>query len=386
MEERFIIPQKFRYLAFGLIAVGVVSLTLGFLFDSQRAWANYLLNNYYFVSLSVGAAFFIAIQYVTQAGWSAAFKRVPEAMTAYLPVAGGLFLLLFFGMHSLYHWTHPDLLQNDALLQHKSPYLNVPFFFARLVLFFAAWTVLTLVLRRLSLREDQFGGLDYFYKSELYSKILIFVIALSFSLFAVDLLKSLEPHWFSTLFAGRSFIAALLHASSVIALIVILLHNRGHFAMLNHSHLHDFTRYIFMSSIVWGYFNFAEFMLIWYGNIPEETIYFVNRWEGVYKVLFFANIIINWFIPFLVLMPRKTSRSKPVMVPVILLLMVGQYTELYYIIWPATVHAPKFGLLEIGTFLGFLGLFGLVTATALTKANLVPKNHPYLEESLSHHF
>jgi len=112
----------------------------------------------------------------------------------------------------------------------------------------------------------------------------------------------------------------------------------------------------------------------------------VNRWHGAWKVLFFANIIINWAIPFIALMPRKTSRSKPVMVPVIILLMIGQYTELYYIIWPATVHAAKFGLLEIGCFAGFLGLFSLVTARTLEKASLVPKNHPYLEESLAHHF
>jgi Ni/Fe-hydrogenase subunit HybB-like protein len=141
-----------------------------------------------------------------------------------------------------------------------------------------------------------------------------------------------------------------------------------------------------MSSIVWGYFNFAEFMLIWYGNIPEETIWFVKRWHGAYEVLFFANIIINWAIPFLVLMPRKTSRSKMFITPVIILLMIGQYTELYYIIWPSVVHDAKFGLLEIGTFLGYLGLFAWVVSTWLAKASLVPRKHPYLEESLHHHF
>jgi len=141
-----------------------------------------------------------------------------------------------------------------------------------------------------------------------------------------------------------------------------------------------------MASIVWGYFNFAEFMLIWYGNIPEETVWFVHRWHGVYRILFFANIILNWAIPFLVLMPRKSSRSKLIILPVILVLIVGQYTELYYIIWPATVGDPKFGLLEIGTFLGYTGLFSLVVGTALTKAALVPRNHPYLQESVHHHF
>jgi len=386
MKDQLIVSKKFKTATYILIGIGVVSFALGFAFDAKRTWANYLLNNYYFLSLAMGAAFFGAIQYITQSGWSAAFKRIPEAMVAYIPFAAVFFLLLFFGMHSIFEWTHEEVVQQDNLLQHKSPYLNIPFFFARIVLFFGVWILLSKLLRRLSLKEDETGGLDYFVKSEFYSKIFIFVIAISFSVFAVDMLMSLEPHWFSTIFAAKSFIAAFLHGSSVIALIVIILSRMGKFEFLNRSHLHDFTRYIFMTSIVWGYFNFAEFMIIWYGNIPEETAWFVHRWEGTYKVLFFVNIILNWAIPFIALMPRKTSRSKMFILPVIVLLMVGQYTELYYIIWPAVVHEAKFGLLEIGTFIGFAGVFALVVATWLSKASLVPRKHPYIEESMHHHF
>jgi len=386
MEEQLIISKKFKQISYVLIAIGVLSFGLGFVFDAKRTWANYLLNNYYFLSLAIGAAFFGAIQYITQSGWSAMFKRIPEAMAAYIPVAGIFFIILFFGMHNLFEWTHDEVVQQDHLLQHKSPYLNETFFFIRVIVFFGVWTLMSKFLRRISLKEDELGGNVYFEKSEFYSRVFIFIIAISFSLFAVDMLLSLEPHWFSTLFAGRSFIASFLHGSSIIALIVIILNRYGKFEMLNRSHLHDFTRYIFMTSIIWGYFNFAEFMLIWYGNIPEETVYFVERWHGTYEVLFFANIILNWAIPFVILMPRKSSRSRVFMVPVIILLMIGQYTELYYIIWPATVGDAKFGLLEIGTFVGYTGLFSFIVATYLAKASLIPKNHPYLEESIAHHF
>ena len=329
MEYRLTISKKFKTIAMILIGIGVVSFALGFAFDAKRTWANYLLVNYYFLSLAIGAAFFGAIQYITQSGWSAAFKRIPEAMVAYIPFAAVFFLILFFGMHSIYEWTHEDVVAEDQLLQHKSAYLNIPFFFARIILFFGAWIVFSKLLRKFSLKEDETGNMEYFLKSELYSRIFIFVIALSFTLFAVDLLMSLEPHWYSTIFAAKSFIAAFMHGNSIIALIVIILNRQGKLPFLNRSHLHDFTRYIFMSSIVWGYFNFAEFMLIWYGNIPEETAWFVHRWEGAYKVLFFVNIILNWFIPFIVLMPRKTSRSKMFIFPVVVLLMIGKYTELY---------------------------------------------------------
>lgn len=386
MKDQIFISKNFKLLTYILIGIGVVSFALGFVFDAKRTWANYLLNNYYFLSIAIGAAFFGAIQYITNSGWSAAFKRIPEAMAAYIPFAGVFFLIMFFGMHSIFEWTHEEVLQHDELIQHKSPYLNIPFFFIRVIVFFAAWTILSKVLRKFSLKEDEVGGLHYFEKSELYSKIFIFVIAITFSLFAVDMLLSLDPHWFSTLFAAKSFIAAFLHGSTIIALIVIILNRTGNLDLLNRSHLHDFTRYIFMTSIVWGYFNFSEFMLIWYGNIPEETVWFVERWHGAYKILFFANIILNWAIPFFALMPRKTSRSKLIIFPVIILLMIGQYTELYYIIWPNVVHEAKFGLLEIGAFLGYAGIFSLVVSTWLAKASLVPKNHPYLQESLHHHF
>ena len=386
MKDQITLSKNFKLLTYILIGIGVVSFALGFAFDAKRTWANYLLNNYYFLSIAIGAAFFGAIQYITNSGWSAVFKRIPEAMAAYIPFAGIFFLILYFGMHSIFEWTHEEVLLHDELIQHKSPYLNVPFFFIRVIVFFAAWTILSRILRKFSLKEDEVGGMHYFERSELFSKIFIFVIAITFSLFAVDMLLSLDPHWFSTLFAAKSFIAAFLHGSTIITLIVIILNRTGNFDILNRSHLHDFTRYIFMTSIVWGYFNFAEFMLIWYGNIPEETVWFVERWHGAYKILFFANIILNWFIPFVVLMPRKTSRRKLAIFPVIVLLMIGQYTELYYIIWPNVVHEAKFGLLEIGTFLGYAGIFSLVVSTWLAKASLVPKNHPYLQESLQHHF
>ena len=385
-NDKLIVQKNFKYLMYVLIGIGIISLAAGFMIDPDRAWANYLLNNYYFVSLAIGAAFFGAIQYISQSGWSAAFKRIPEAMASYVPVAAILFLILYFGMHTLFQWSRTGIISTDALLAHKAPYLNIPFFFLRVVLFFGLWIVMIRLLRKISLKEDAEGGMTFFYKSEKYSKILIFIIAISFTLFGIDMIMSLEPDWFSAIFAAKSFIAAFLHASTVIALIAIILYRLGYIPMLNNSHLHDFSRYIFMLAIMWGYFNFVEFMLIWYGNIPEETIFFVRRSHGAFGALFFVNIALNWFVPFLFLMPRMTSRSKVFLLPVIFLMMIGQYTELYYYIWPAVVHGAKFGILEIGTYLGFLGLFTLVVTNTLSKASLVPRNHPYLEESIYHQF
>jgi len=386
MKEDLKVSNTFRLVAGFAIIIGMATFAYGFLTEPDRTWANYLLNNYLWLSVALGGALFFALQYISQSGWSAAFKRIPEAFMAYLPYAAVFFLLLYFGTHSLYHWSHPEEVAHDALLQHKAPYLNIPFFMARLVLYFSLWIIFTQILRRLSLKEDETGERQYFEKQELYSKILIFILAISFTLSNIDWIMSMDPHWFSTIFAVKGLISAFLHGVSIIILIIFILHSLGYFSFLNEYHLHDFARYLFMLSIVWGYFWFSQFMIIWYGNIPEETSYYFIRWNDGWKTLFFAEIILNWAIPFFVLLPIKASKNKLVITIVILFLIVGQYIEYYLHIMPVVVGTIKFGIIEIGSFIGFAGLFIYVIVSNLGKRKLIAKNHPYLSESLDHHF
>ena len=392
MKDQLKISITFRIIILILIGIGALTFLFGILSDSVRTWANYLIVNYYFLSLSLGAAFFLAIQSISQSGWSAAFKRVPEAMMAYIPFAAFFFLFLYFGVHDLYSWSHGEIVANDPLLQHKSVYLNVPFFFLRLMIFFALWIVFTSIIRKISKREDTLNPADQgavltlFNKSELFSKIFIFIFAVTFSLSAFDWIMSLEVHWFSAIFALKNMVAAFLHGTSILTLIIFILYKRGYFSFLNEYHLHDFARYIFMLSIVWGYFWFAQFMIIWYGNIPEETVYYYIRWNEGWKVLFFLEIGLNWGIPFLLLLPVKTSRNLTVISMVIFFLIIGQYLDLFMQIIPGTTRMLKFGWIEAGLFLGYAGLFALVVVTTLSKTKIIPSNHPYLEESLNHKF
>lgn len=386
MKDQVKLSGSFRIAAGICTGIGLIALIIGFILDPVRTWASYLLNNYYFLMLALGAAFFVALQYITQAGWSSAFKRVGEAMSGYIPVSAIFFLLLIFGVHSLYEWSHADAVAHDNLIAHKRPYLNVPFFYLRLILFFGLWTLMFWLLRKASLNEDLEGGRAWFEKSEHLSKVFIFIMALTVSLSAVDWVMSIDVHWFSGLFALKNFVASFYHGTSILILIVLILHRRGYFEFLNSYHLHDFSRYIFMLAIIWGYFWFAQFMLIWYGNIPEETSYYVARWETGWKALFFVEILVNWFLPFVILLPTRTSKSRVVIIAMIILLIAGHYIDLYMQIMPGTTGVLQFGFIEAGTFIGFAGLFSLVTGWWLSKAPLIPKNHPYLEESLQHHF
>jgi hypothetical protein len=386
MKERIRLSTTFLIVCIAFIAIGIVALTYGFISDPNRTWANYLLNNFYFLSLAIGAAFFLSLQSITQSGWSSGFRRVPEAMMMYIPVAGILLLFLFFGMHNLYHWSHSDIVSSNKILQHKSIYLNIPFFFIRLLMFFTVWIILSRSIRRHSLREDEIGGLENFNKIELYSKIFIFVLGVTFSMIGVDLIMSIDAGWFSTIFALKNFVAAFLHGSATIFIIVVMLNRRGYFGFLNVSHIHDFARYIFMIAILYGYFWFAQFMLTWFGNIPEETIYYAVRWQPQWQPIWAIDVFINWAIPFFVLLPVNTSRSKWIVFAVAIILVAGQWIDLFVAIFPGSVGHNHFGFIEIGTYLGFAGLFALVTGYNLSKANIVPQNHPYIEESYNHHF
>jgi hypothetical protein len=392
MKDQITVSRNFKIITFLLIVIGAVTIVFGLITDQKTTWANYLIVNYYFLSLAMGGAFFLVLQSISQSGWSSAFKRVSEAMMSYIPFAALFFLLLWFGMKDLYQWTHSDVVAMDPVLQHKSSYLNIPFFFVRMVLYFLLWIVFARKLRQISLKEDTLDPSDskgimfLFGKTELYSKIFIFILAITFSLSAIDWIMSVDVKWYSTIFALKNMVAAFLHGISILALIVFILCKKGYFPFFNKYHLHDFARYIFMFSIIWGYFWFAQFMIIWYGNIPEETVYFSERWKEGWKVLFFLEIGLNWFIPFMVLLPVKASRNMTLITIVIIFLIIGQYIDLFVQVIPGTTGAFSFGWISAGIFLGFAGLFALVVATSLSKAKLIPPNHPYLDESINHKF
>ncbi|MFO7615335.1 MAG: hypothetical protein R6W71_11930 [Bacteroidales bacterium] len=385
MDKQLIISPRFKYLVFTLMGIGIVAFVYGFIANPTKTWANLLVNNYYFLALAIGATFFLALQYITQSGWSSGLIRVPQAIGNFIPVIGILMIPILFGAHHIYEWSHPEAVATDPIIEWKSPYLNMPFFVVRLVIYFTAWIFLTQLLRRFSLREDLKNGLTYFHKSEFYSKVYIFTLALTFSLASFDWIMSIDVHWFSTIFAVRNFVMAFFHATAVITLIVIILNKLGYFPFLTKAHLRDFSKYILALSIIWVYTWFSQYILIWYANIPEETVYYLPRTKGEFIPLFYGELIINWLFPFLALMSNKVKKNANALIVICSILMIGMWVDIYQQVIVGTYHHLEIGFIEAGTFLGFIGLFAYVTARSLAMVPLVPKHHPLLEESLNHH-
>ncbi len=406
MKNRFIFSKKLKTISLVLMVIGLLSGVMAYMADTNRFWANILFSNYFFLLLALGAAFWLALQYIAEAGWSAAFKRVPEAISCYLgPAFIFMLVLVLIGLKYVYPWANPEEHIEDfnkypefkEILEIKEPYLNNSFFITRTIIYFVVWLSTTAILRKFSKIEDadKANALKWFEKSRFYSKVYIFAFAVTFIFAGFDYLMSLEPFWYSTLFSIKELISGFFHASALIVLLVYYLYKKGYYPFMNSSHWHDFSKYLFMGSILFAYAWYFQYMLIWYGNIPEEGEHYFLRRFHFSEFLFVLNIIINFFIPFIILLPNKLAKNPKVLVAMSIVILIGFFLDVYLSVFPPLVHTfkgvgehthPVFGIYEIGIFLGFLGMFLFVIFNNMAKRKtIIPKHHPYIEESLLHH-
>jgi hypothetical protein len=394
-SEQFEFTGKVKTLSIVGVLLGAAAIVYGFLSGHQeRTFANLLLMAYYFACVCMSGTFFLAVQYVAQAGWSASILRVPQAMAKTLPIAAAiLFVVVAAGLysHNLYHHWHADGLTDpnspnyDSLIAGKSVFLNVPFFLGRQVLFLGIYSIFSIMFVKYSYNEDLAGGLNSYRKSFKNACIFLVIYGFTTPVFAFDTIMSLEAHWFSTMFGWYNFAAMWVSSLATIAIIIILLRRAGYMQWVNNSHLHNLGQFIFGFSIFWTYVWFAQFLLIYYANMPEETIYFYKRFE-YYKFWFFLNLAMNFLAPVLLLMDRDNKRTDAKLLFVAIVVLLGHWVDYYQMIMPGAVEDGHngFGIIEIGTALGFVGLFTFTVLTALSKKPLIAKNHPLLQESLHH--
>lgn len=384
MEHHFTFTKNLRIIFIAITIIGLLACLSGiFIYSSGRIWSNVLLNSFFFLSLALAGVFFVAVHIAGQSAWHTSIQRIPEAMGSFMPVAAILMLLILGGMHDLFHWTHTEHL--DKVLEGKKPYLNVPFFIIRMIIYLAGWIFLAWKLRQLSVKNDISPDLKYFNKSRIWSGIFLVFFAITNSTSSWDWLMSVEPHWFSTLFAWYIFAGLFLAGIATIIIILSMLRSMGYMQHVRKEHIHDLGKYLFGISIFWMYLWFSQYMLIWYGNIPEETVYYVKRLQE-FPAVFYLNIILNFAIPFLVLQPRSFVRSIRVLTIVSGIVLIGQWLNLYLTIMPGTIGAAaEIGIPEIGMTIAYSGIFLFVVFRALSKAKLIPANDPFYKESLEYH-
>jgi len=388
----------------GLLSIILLYITHGASKDhheSARFWASLLQNSVYFLLVVNASMFFICATTLAWGGWQLSFRRVPEAISATVPVIGvicGVILLaiVFGGDHTIYHWVDEKHL--DKILKQKSGFLNKTFFTVWTILTIVAWSVLGAKMRKLSRKTDagKLGveeGKKYIWNNTIWAALYLVVFALTvMSTIPWLWLMSIDAHWYSTMYSWYTFASTFVAGMALIAIFVIYLKNNGYLEYTNSEHLHDIGKFMFAFSIFWTYLWFSQYMLIWYANIPEETTYFEPRVQGPYKGIFFLNLIINFIAPLLILMKRDSKRNYTTVTFMAVMIIFGHWLDFFQMVFPGVMKDPATGkshvpmmLYDLGIALGFVGLIMFLTARSLAKAPLVPKNHPFFKESIIHH-
>ncbi len=414
-DGQFEFLGKAKTYSLAAIVIGVLVVLLGFITGAaERTFANLLLMGYYFTCVCMAGVFFCAVQYVAQAGWSASILRVPQAFAKTLPIAAFILIVIVLaGLYISHTGTNeegktatvpylyklwatkgvatPGSENYDAIIAGKSSFLNKGFFLIRLIAFLSCYAIFGNLLIRYSENEDELGGMSNYEKSFKMSCIFLVIFGFTTPIFAFDVIMSLEAHWFSTMFGWYNFAAMWVSGLSVMTLAIILLRQNGYLQWITEDHLHNMGIFMFAFSIFWTYVWFAQFLLIYYANLPEESVYFYRRWEPQFKPWFWLNIIMNFCAPLFVLMMRDSKRMVSVLRTVCIILIIGHWLDYFMMIMPGTVGPQEhwwqeIGWIEVGVFAGFAGLFTFTMLTSLSKfKSLVAKNHPFLQESLHHH-
>lgn len=387
---RFVATKGIKTLYTVCIFLGILTLALGLLGkgegSSARIWHSYLTSYFYFTTISLGGLFWVAVNNVANAGWSVNVRRIAEALTSFLPIAAVGAIVLLLGSKNLYVWLDEHHVAQDYLLQAKHAYLNQTFFIIRLVAFFAIWLFFAAKIVGNSVKQDATGEDNLTVRNAKLSVAFILMFALSYSFFSVDLLMSLQPHWYSTIWGVYNFAGMFQSTMATMILICLFCMKNGWVrGLINENHVHDLAKYMKGFTIFYAYIGFSQFLLIWYANLPEETIFYLNRSQGGWMIMSFSLLIFKFAVPFLLLLPRWAKRTPSHLIMVSILILIMQYVDVHWMVYPNLDNSRVlFGWQEIGMFLGFLGLFVFSVTRFLEKNNLIPIKDPRIGESLVH--
>ncbi len=387
--------EKVNKLGLGLAVVGALGLGATFAVHGQeRFFADYLLGFWYFAGISVTMMFFSALQFLARAGWSSAIRRIAENFTGMVPFLAVLLvpiIINLLGHHSIYEWSHPEA-ANDEILQKKAAYLNTTAFMIRMAVYVLFWFGMYRFIVGNSVKQDASGSdITPTRKNWKRSAPWVLVYALSITFASFDLLMSLEPHWFSTIWGVYTFAGHFVASIAVITIMTVALYNAGHLReYITPEHFHDLGKLMFAFSVFWTYIAFSQYFIIWYANLPEETIYFANRGAHGWEYIGIALVLLHFVVPFMVLLRQDVKRKTKVLVAAAVIILLSHFVDLAFIIMPAVGHHIMkvehmvLGWSELTGWLFFAGLFLVFAARDYKKRNAVAINDPLIHEAVDY--
>ena len=369
-----------------LALAGWVASSPGFFADPGRFAQSYLVAYLFWLTLPLGALFFLMVQHLSGAVWSVSSRRIVEAVSGVLPAAAVLYLPVALSLHRLYEWTHAEIVAADPVLRGKQVYLNPHFFLVRAAVCLVVWSLLSLVLRGWSVAQDRTGEVSS-RKAIVWSAAGLPLTILTVTVAAFDWVMSLEPHWYSTVFGVYLYAGGAAAAVAAVILLLLTLRRSGWLTGQVHvEHYHDYGKWLFGLIVFWAYIAFSQYMLIWYANLPEETQWFRTRTQGGWTVWALALAAGHFFVPFFALISRAAKRSLPWLGAVSVWVVLAHYLDLYWQVMPAFHReAPAWHWLDAATLVAVGASLGLAFWRQLKDVPLAPVADPRFSRSVEFH-
>ena len=371
-------------------AAGVVLALLGVWLNLAQFFRAYLVAYLFWSGLSLGCLALLMLHHVVGGAWGAMIRRLLEAGTRTLPLMVVLFVPLLYGLTTLYSWARPEVVAHDVLLQHKSAYLNVPFFVQRAAAYFAIWLIVMFFLNHWSRQQERVAGAPQERRVQRRLRLLsapglmLYVLTVTFA--AVDWVMSLEPHWYSTLYGVVILVGQMLAA---LALAIVLITHLAEVppvsTVLTPQHLHDLGNLLLAFVMLWAYIGFSQFLIIWSGNLPEEVPWYIHRTQGGWEWLGRFVLLLHFGLPFVVLLSRTSKRRAQVLGRLAAGLLVMHLLELFWLVLPAfSPSTLVIHWLDVGLPIGMGGLWMAVFVWQLQRRALLPLHDPRLQEVVHH--
>ena len=383
---KFTDKGKLGNIALTVGIVGLAASAVGYFQDSHQFYFSYLVAFFFWMTVALGALFFNLLHHLTRASWSTVLRKLTESMMSTIPFMFVMMIPVLLGMHELYHWTHEDVLATDIILQNKAAYLNIPFFIIRVVFYFAVWSIMTLILTKNSAKQDIKHEDSILARMRKYSAPGMMLFAFTITFAAFDWLMSLEPHWFSTIFGVYIFCGTFISMLAFTIIMVRYQNIKGAFdGIVTVEHRHTLGKLLFAFTIMWAYMGFSQYLLIWYANMPEETFWYLQRWEGSWRTLSIILPIAHFGLPFVALIPQAAKRSGNWLLMMAFYMLLMRYMDLYWIAMPT--HSPDgihYSWIDISTMAGIGGIFIWLFWRKYTSGAAVPVNDPGLKVSMEH--
>lgn len=374
---------------FGLLftLIGLVGIVLGYALEPERTSFNLIIVFTWLTSIGIGSIFFIGIEYLTGAVWSVPFRRIAEINSAFVLVAPIIAIPVIFNIHSIYHWSHTEALIHDEILKNKSAYLNQTFFVIRFIVTFLLWFLFYFLIIRNSLKQDTSKDQRLTRRNTIISAIFMPIFAVTLTLFSIDWLMSLEPHWYSTIFGVYYFSGTVLASIALFTFVSIALNGSGFLVEgLNREHYYSMGALLFAFTNFWAYIAFSQFMLIWYANLPEETFWFINRGVGSWLYWSIGIIFVKFIVPYIFLLPQPAKMDPKRLKFASLWILFAHYYDLYWIVMPTySKTGVVFSWIELSAIIFSIGLLVVCSYFFSKRRNLVPIGDPKLKRGIEFH-